>query len=72
MASLINELSAAASAAFEAMGLEARWGAVRRSDKPEFADFQCNGAMGAAKSAGRNPREIAGEIAAALKEHSMI
>ena len=72
MASLINELSAAASAAFEAMGLEARWGGVRRSDKPEFADFQCNGAMGAAKSAGRNPREIAGEIAAALKEHSMI
>ena len=72
MASLINELSAAASAAFEAMGLEARWGAVRRSDKPEFADFQCNGAMGAAKSAGANPREIAGEIAAALKEHSMI
>lgn len=72
MASLINELSAAASAAFEAMGLEARWGAVRRSDKPEFADFQCNGAMGAAKSAGRNPREIAGEIAAALKDHSMI
>ena len=72
MASLINELSAAASAAFEAMGLEAKWGAVRRSDKPEFANFQCNGAMGAAKSAGRNPREIAGEIAAALKEHSMI
>ncbi len=72
MASLINELSAAANAAFEAMGLEARWGGVRRSDKPEFADFQCNGAMGAAKSAGRNPREIAGEIAAALKEHSMI
>ena len=52
MASLINDLSVAASAAFEAMGLEPKWGAVRRSDKPEFADFQCNGAMGAAKSAG--------------------
>ena len=72
MASLINDLSVAASAAFEAMGLEARWGAVRRSDKPEFADFQCNGAMGAAKSAGKNPREIAGEIATALKAHPMV
>ena len=72
MASLINDLSVAASAAFEAMGLEPKWGAVRRSDKPEFADFQCNGAMGAAKSAGKNPREIASEIAATLKDHPMV
>ena len=72
MASLIKDLSAAASAAFEAMGLEARWGDVRRSDKPEFADFQCNGAMGAAKSAGKNPREVAAEVAAALKAHDMV
>lgn len=69
MASLARELSAAAGAAFEAMGLEARFGEVRRSDKPELADFQCNGAMAAAKAAGRNPREIAGEIAAKLKAH---
>ena len=58
MASLTKDLSAAASAAFEAMGLEARWGDVRRSDKPELADFQCNGAMAAAKKAGKNPREV--------------
>ena len=46
MTSLKGALSAAASAAFEAMGLEARWGEVRRSDKPELADFPvqwCNG-----------------------------
>ena len=49
MASLTRDLTAAAGAAFSAMGLEERWGAVRRSDKPELADFQCNGAMGAAK-----------------------
>lgn len=72
MASLARELSAAAGAAFEAMGLEARFGEVRRSDKPELADFQCNGAMAAAKAAGRNPREIAGEIAAKLKEHALV
>ena len=72
MASLARELSAAAGAAFEAVGLEARFGDVRRSDKPELADFQCNGAMAAAKAAGRNPREIAGEVAAALKAHPMV
>jgi arginyl-tRNA synthetase len=72
MASLTKDLSAAASAAFEAMGLEARWGDVRRSDKPELADFQCNGAMGAAKKAGKIPRDVAAEVAAALKEHEMV
>ena len=72
MASLARELSAAAGAAFEAVGLEARFGDVRRSDKPELADFQCNGAMAAAKAAGRNPREIAGEVAAALKAHPLV
>ena len=72
MASLGQELSAAAGAAFQGMGLEARFGEVRRSDKPELADFQCNGAMAAAKAAGRNPREIAGEIAGALKAHASV
>lgn len=72
MASLAKALSAAAGAAFDAVGLEARFGEVRRSDKPELADFQCNGAMAAAKAAGRNPREIAGEIAAALKSHPLV
>lgn len=72
MASLGQELSAAAGAAFEGVGLEARFGEVRRSDKPELADFQCNGAMAAAKAAGKNPREIAAGIAAALKAHPMV
>jgi arginyl-tRNA synthetase len=72
MTSLARALSAAAGAAFEALGLEPRYGDVRRSDKPELADFQCNGAMAAAKAAGRQPREIAGEIAAALKAHPMV
>ena len=72
MTSLAKELSAAAGAAFDAMGLEARFGEVRRSDKPELADFQCNGAMAAAKAAAKNPREIAGEIAAKLKEHASV
>lgn len=72
MTSLIRDLTAAASAAFEAMGMEARWGDVRRSDKPDLADFQCNGAMGAAKSAGKNPREIGAAVAEVLKACPMV
>ncbi|MGB3626321.1 MAG: arginine--tRNA ligase [Henriciella sp.] len=63
MSDLVTQLSAACAAAFEAEGFEARWGAVRRSDRPELADFQCNGCMGAAKSQGLVPRDLAAKIA---------
>jgi len=66
MEDLASRLSAAFADAFEAEGLARRWGAVRRSDRGELADFQCNGAMGAAKQAGQNPRDLAGVIAARL------
>lgn len=72
MTSLRDKLSAAGAAAFNAIGLDAKWGEAKRSDKPEFADFQCNGAMGAAKQAGRPPREIAAEIAAHLKTNELV
>ena len=63
MSDLATQLTAACAAAFEAEGFEARWGAVRRSDRPELADFQCNGCMGAAKTAGLVPRDLAAKIA---------
>lgn len=37
---------------------------VRQSGKPEFGDYQANGAMGAAKKLGMNPREFAQKILA--------
>ncbi|MEM9899551.1 MAG: hypothetical protein AAF742_09265, partial [Pseudomonadota bacterium] len=56
MGTLVSELSAAFADAFTDLGLDPKFGEVRVSDK---ADFQCNGALAAAKSAKRNPREIA-------------
>jgi arginyl-tRNA synthetase len=32
---------------------------IKASARPEFGDYQANGVMGAAKKAGRNPRELA-------------
>ena len=72
MADLAAQLTAACAAAFEAEGLEARWGAVRRSDRPELADFQCNGCMGAAKQAKTNPRELAARIAPLIEAHEAV
>ena len=39
---------------------------VKQAARPEFGDYQANGVMAAAKRAGRNPREVAGEVAAGL------
>lgn len=72
MGKLTNDLGAVFARAFEAAGLDPALGAVRRSDKPEFADYQCNGALAGAKAAKRNPREIAAQIAEAVTGEPML
>ena len=59
MTSLAQKLSEIVGAAFEVQGLPAELGAVRVSDRPDLCQFQCNGAMAAAKQAKKNPREVA-------------
>jgi arginyl-tRNA synthetase len=68
MTSLTGELSKAVGRAFAAEGLGENLGQVSRSDRPDLCQFQCNGALAAAKIAKANPREIAGRIAARLKQ----
>jgi arginyl-tRNA synthetase len=59
MPSLLQELTTLVQDAFEAAGLERRFGAVVPSARPDLCQFQCNGAMPAAKAAGIKPREAA-------------
>lgn len=66
MSDLKRGLSEAVAAAFAAAGLPAEFGRVTPSDRPDLADFQCNGALPAAKVAKRDPREIAAEVVANL------
>lgn len=68
MKTLTQTLSALVGAAFESLGLPADLGAVRVSDRPDLAQFQCNGALAAAKQAGKNPREVANGLVEALKD----
>lgn len=67
MTSLLAELNATAATAFAAEGLAPELGQVTVSDRPDLAQFQCNGALAAAKAAKANPRAIAEKIAARLK-----
>ena len=66
MSDLRTALGEAVGAAFAEAGLSPSLGRVTPSDRPDLADFQCNGALAAAKAAGRKPREIAGAVAARL------
>lgn len=52
--------------AFVREGFDATWGKVNVSDRPDLADFQCNGALAVAKQAKANPREVATKITAHL------
>ncbi|MEO0614184.1 MAG: arginine--tRNA ligase, partial [Pseudomonadota bacterium] len=68
---LLDDLSARVGAAFAAEGLDAALGKVRVSDRPDLAQFQCNGALAAAKMQKRNPRELAGLLAERLLEEEI-
>ncbi len=64
---LIDTLQARVLAAFEAVGYDAKFGGVRVSDRPDLADFQCNGLMGVAKSRKMNPMEAGAAVLAELE-----
>jgi arginyl-tRNA synthetase len=72
MTNLRADLGEAVSAAFAAIGLPAEWGRVAASDRPDLADFQCNGALAAAKAGKGNPRQIAQQAAERLAGNPLI
>ena len=52
--------------AFGSLGLPVDLASATPSDRPDLADFQCNGALAAAKRVVRNPREIAAAVVEVL------
>lgn len=58
MSSIKQQLSDIVAAGFVAGGFDAKYGSVAVSNKRELADYQCNGALAAAKPYKKNPREI--------------
>ncbi len=60
------------SAAFEACGYDPELGAVTVSNRPDLCQFQCNGALSAAKRYKKNPAIIAQEVAAKLQDEPIL
>ena len=71
MEKLIDLLSAEVSGAFEKAGYDPACGKVTVSNRPDLCEFQCNGAMPAAKTARKAPIAIANDVVALLSESSV-
>lgn len=56
---------------FEAAGLDAKYAKVTVSNRPDLCEYQCNGAMAAAKEYKKAPIMIAEEVVAQLKDNAM-
>ncbi len=67
MEKLIDLLSAAVAEAFAAAGYDPACGKVTVSNRPDLCEFQCNGAMAAAKAAHKAPILIANDVVAKLR-----
>lgn len=67
MQSLTQKLTEIVSEAFVQSGYDGQYGTIALSNRPDLAQFQCNGALPAAKVYGRNPREIGEQIVEKLQ-----
>jgi arginyl-tRNA synthetase len=67
MSSLSGALTDVVARVFNDLGLPAEYGRVTVSNRPDLGQFQCNGALAAAKAAKQNPRAIAEQVMAKLQ-----
>ena len=56
--------------AFKASGYEEKFGKVTVSNRPDLCEYQCNGAMAAAKAYKKKPIDIADQVVGILQERS--
>ena len=57
--------------AFDRCGYDSSFAKVSLSNRPDLAEYQCNGALAAAKKYRKNPMEIAEALSAELGKNSM-
>ena len=68
MSEFLTCISNTVSEAFASAGYDASYGRVSLSNRPDLCEFQCNGALAAAKAYHKAPIAIAEEVAAKLAE----
>ena len=57
--------------AFQACGYEEKFGKVTLSNRPDLCEYQCNGAMAAAKTYRKAPIMIANDVVEKLQDKSI-
>ena len=70
MIKMLDLISEKVSAAFEAAGYDPACGRVTVSNRPDLCEYQCNGALPAAKRYHKAPIQIANDVAARLEADS--
>ncbi len=71
MKKLMDEITEAVMEAFQKQGYDPKYGKVTLSNRPDLCEFQCNGAMAAAKEYKCAPFLISDTVANVLKEHPL-
>ena len=71
MKTLIDLITEQVTNAFTGQGYDAKYGKVTLSNRPDLCEYQCNGAMAAAKEYKCAPFMISDKIAEALKENEL-
>ena len=71
MKKILDLITAEITQAFVDCGYDSKYGKVTLSNRPDLCEYQCNGAMAAAKEYKKAPFMIADEVAAKLAEASM-
>lgn len=70
MKSIIEILQRELSAAFEQAGYDKKYAKVTVSNRPDLCQYQCNGALAAAKEYHKAPIQMAGEVVSLLEQSS--
>lgn len=71
MKKILDLISDEVTLAFTSCGYDPKYGKVTLSNRPDLCEYQCNGAMAAAKEYKKAPFMIADEIAAGLAQKPM-
>lgn len=71
MKKILDLIAAEMKPAFEACGYDDAYARVTLSNRPDLCEYQCNGAMAAAKVYKKKPIDIAGDVVGKLADHPM-
>jgi len=71
MKTIVEQITEVLSKAFSTCGYDVKYAKVMLSNRPDLCEYQCNGALAAAKVYGKSPLVIADEVVSKLGEETL-